>query len=1074
MKKCSLHSGVLQALFLLFTIPVTLPAYTEIPGQTLETNTTLSAGTYLLQGTLVVPEGITLTLQPGAVIKVNSWWHRIEVDGGVIRANAGGQTPIVFTSSNDSAYGEAIPGAGEAGPDQWGGILLGKTVDTQVPARGTFNNCIFRYGGGWSFAMLETIDSHLHVETCRFEASAEVGIKIEGGAVLNSSQPVIRDSVFLNNLRCGIYGKQNPVPDGWRTVPVIQGCTFDGNRSYAMEFYDCVFPDFDGSNQLIQRASVGNGIAWNGSTNVQHRLEYPGPGFPYVMTGGFTVSEGASLTVEAGVIVKTNSWWHRLTVTAATLSVNGTEQMPVYFTSYWDDSIGGDTNGDGNITSGAPDQWGGVRLLPAMPPALTPSSGQFTHTHFRNGGGWTVSMLDIEGSSASLTDCSFTYSAEEGSRVTATEAQAADVRFTRCEFSENGTLGFHILHTHEAGTSKPVFNNCVFRGNAVYAGRINGNVFPVTNRSNQIIITQGVVNGVAIGHGITQSGRLQAFGSNFPYILTANLNIPHTVSLTIGAGTVVKANSWWHRFNVAGNLIVEGANGDPVTFTSLWDDGIAGDSNGDLDTTQPAPDQWGGLYLYRQQDASLSGSLTATHMHLYYGGGWTNSLLSSTGGNLDCSHCLFAYSAEAGVAFTQEENRTATLSFRSCEFLSNGTEGLSIHHESGALKPVLSRCRFSGNSGFAARFRGDVFPQFDGTTTIAQGGDTANNGFAIEGTIESTGTLEYPGNPAPYILSAVYNIQPGATVSIEPGVVIKANNWWHYLLVDGGTLNASGTARRPISFTSYWDDTAAGDTNGDGSETDAGPDQWGGLLARNNGSITLDYCRLKFGGGYTNALLSLESSTATATNCVFTRSSEHAVYANGTSSVLVSDSVITENGTGGISMSSNTHMIDARGNYWGHASGPLDNSDAEDLVKAGDYTFFNPDGMGQAVSNNVLYDGWLGAAPVWESYVWWDATDAGGGWLQSGWYGWFNDLLYPFIYHLEHGWQYCLGDSQDNLSVYDYSLQCWFSVRRQRYPLIYLSGRHAGWYWYFKGGQSPNRWFYSYASGQYVNEKDLL
>jgi hypothetical protein len=100
---------------------------------------------------------------------------------------------------------------------------------------------------------------------------------------------------------------------------------------------------------------------------------------PYVLDGDVTVAAGVTLTVEPGVIVKLNGTGRTLRVNGSLAAV-GTSGSHITFTSYQDDAIGGDTNGDGSATSGAPGQWSSVRF-----PAST-SAGTLDYVDVRYGG----------------------------------------------------------------------------------------------------------------------------------------------------------------------------------------------------------------------------------------------------------------------------------------------------------------------------------------------------------------------------------------------------------------------------------------------------------------------------------------------------------------------------------------------------------------------------------------------------------------------------------------------------------------------------------------------------------------
>ncbi|MCJ7547637.1 MAG: hypothetical protein MUP30_12595, partial [Deltaproteobacteria bacterium] len=68
-----------------------------------------------------------------------------------------------------------------------------------------------------------------------------------------------------------------------------------------------------------------------------------------------TVNAGVTLNIQSGVIVKFNA---NCSISVdGTLIADGTETDRIYFTSIKDDSIGGDTNGDGTGSTPARGNW---------------------------------------------------------------------------------------------------------------------------------------------------------------------------------------------------------------------------------------------------------------------------------------------------------------------------------------------------------------------------------------------------------------------------------------------------------------------------------------------------------------------------------------------------------------------------------------------------------------------------------------------------------------------------------------------------------------------------------------------
>ncbi|OGS23183.1 MAG: hypothetical protein A2252_05770 [Elusimicrobia bacterium RIFOXYA2_FULL_39_19] len=165
----------------------------------------------------------------------------------------------------------------------------------------------------------------------------------------------------------------------------------------------------------------------------------------------------------------------------------------------------------------------------------------------------------------------------------------------------------------------------------------------------------------------------------------------------------------------------------------------------------------------------------------------------------------------------------------------------------------------------------------------------------VPGTLNGANHWTVAGSP--YIVD-VYPVLPlGATLTIDPGVIVKfANN--NQLLIKG-VLTAQGTEENPIVFTSD-DDPSYGST-GTGA-----PGQWDCLYFSGVGikNSIMDHCIVKYGGSDSNGQVyvkeSLDStgeSEIQILNCTITNSSSAGIQLRITSATI-SNCNITNNVTG--------------------------------------------------------------------------------------------------------------------------------------------------------------------------------
>lgn len=627
------------------------------------------------------------------------------------------------------------------------------------------------------------------------------------------------------------------------------------------------------------------------SATLKYRPGVGSPTFAYLPTGTITIPSGVTLSIQPQVVIKPSSSFAVFSVNGALNCVgsNGTTGR-VVFSSRRDDNpiYGGDTT-------------------PNDP--STPQAGDWGYILFND------TAVDA---ACILRNILFQFGSTS-QNLGVVSALSANPTLARLEFFQNGTA-MTFGGSSSARVDSATVLNCTLLP-ITQSLVANPSYFNITLANNQY--TALGLLGETIAQDVRTPVRSLGIYNNIQYALEGNVSIAFGAKWTIDPGVVLKMGRIFNdplgsSISIDGALVARGKPDSLIVFTSSPDDLFGQDMRSDGALTSPAAGQWASISF---SGISNDTATVLQHCRFRYGGSG-GSVLRFTNSGQSLSNCIMTLTS--GSAVSIEGNSTPT--FTNCQFDSSTNTPVTMSLVS---EPVFTNVQFLGN-----------FYTAIGVISEAIAQDVLWKIRPVAGR-----------NNMPYLLQGALTVGLGATLSMQPGVIVKSTGSGSMLVQRA--IQCEGRTDSLIVFTSYRDDFYGGDTNNDGALTSPAASDWNYITIDGTAidpQVRFRNTAFRYGGSSTTqGALRCVNSSPSVDSCLFSFNSV-GISVEGASNPALHGSSFFGNTQFAVNNTGNSFCVNAEGNWWGAVTGPNDASNTADLCGLG----LNL-GSGDKVSNNVDY-----------------------------------------------------------------------------------------------------------------------